>query len=63
MSTHRLIRIKQVCAIIGLSRSSVYTLMKEDSDFPQSIKIGKRAIAFSEKAVNDWVASKIKSAA
>ena len=61
MSAPRLIRIKHVCAIIGLSRSSVYNLMQED-DFPQSIKIGKRAIAFSEQAVNDWVAAKIRSA-
>ena len=61
MSTQRLIRMKHVCETTGLARGSVYHLMRQN-EFPQPVKIGKRAIAFSEQAVQDWIVAKIKSA-
>ena len=63
MSISGLLRMKRVCVITGLSRGAVYNLMKYDSNFPKPIKIGQRAIAFSEQAINNWIADKIKSAA
>ena len=62
MSISSLIRMKRFCVITGLSRGAVYNLMKYDTNFPKPIKIGQRAIAFSEQAVNDWIAAKIKEA-
>ena len=62
MSISSLLRMKRFCVITGLSRGAVYNLMKYDPTFPKPIKIGQRAIAFSEQAVQDWIADKIKSA-
>ena len=43
-----------VQAITGLSRSSIYDMMSK-GEFPRPIRIGKRAVAWSEKAVADWL--------
>lgn len=46
----RLIRLKEVMALTGLSRSYVYQLIGE-ADFPQSISLGARAVAWVQSEV------------
>jgi prophage regulatory protein len=57
--TMRLIRLKEVMYITGLGRSSIYRFMSEDN-FPQSISLGDRAIAWEENDINEWVLNKVE---
>jgi len=57
----RLIRMKEVTHITGLSRPSVYRLMK-DGTFPNSIDLGERSVAWIEEEVLEWVDHKIQTA-
>lgn len=41
----------------GLSRSSIYDLMKHDK-FPRPKRIGARAVAWSETDIIGWLASR-----
>lgn len=56
----RLIRLKEVMNLTGLGRSSIYKLMKE-GQFPLSISLGERAVAWQDCDINEWVQSKINS--
>ena len=54
----RLIRLPEVMNKTGLSRSSVY-LKIGNGDFPQSVSIGDRSVAWVESEVDDWITSKV----
>lgn len=54
----RLIRLPDVLMITGLKRSTVYRKMKND-EFPKSVSIGERSIAWVESEVNGWVYNNI----
>lgn len=56
----RLIRLKEVMAFTGLGRSSIYKFMAQ-GNFPQSIPLGERAVAWEVSEVEEWVATKIES--
>lgn len=57
----RLIRMKEVMYLTGLSRPSVYRLMNAGL-FPNSIELGERSVAWVEEEVQDWVDQKIHNA-
>ena len=57
----RLLRLPEVERLIGLKKSTLYALI-ERGDFPQQIKISARASAWSEDAIQDWIAERIKDA-
>lgn len=54
MPNRRLIRIREVIALSGKSRSSVYS----DPTFPKPIRIGERAVAWFEDEVAAWRAER-----
>lgn len=54
----RLIRMKDVMRITGLSRSRIYQYIAEDK-FPDSVSIGGRSVAWVESEVFKWVKSVI----
>jgi prophage regulatory protein len=54
----RLLRIREVIARTGRTRSRIYDDMSK-GDFPQPVKIGGQAIAFVEAEVEAWIAAKI----
>lgn len=53
----RLLRLKQVLATTGKSRSSVYA----DPSFPRPISIGQRSVAWVEDEVMAWVDQRISN--
>ena len=53
----RLIPVRDVSAIIGVGRSSIYKLIARGR-FPKPIKIGKSA-RFSERECHEWVATRV----
>lgn len=48
---------KQICDRLGMSRTSLWRLRKE-GDFPSPVKLGKRAVAYHRKEVDEWLANR-----
>ena len=57
MST-KLIKLRAVKDWTGLSRSSIYAMMKS-GNFPKSVSIGARAIAWADTDIQAWIDSRI----
>ncbi|HEI8952079.1 TPA: AlpA family transcriptional regulator [Serratia liquefaciens] len=51
---NRLMRLPDVIAITGLKRSTIYHKMKK-GDFPKSVSIGERSVAWVEGEINNWI--------
>ncbi|MCA8052078.1 helix-turn-helix transcriptional regulator [Burkholderia arboris] len=49
-----LLRFAEVRARIGLSKSEIYRRIGAGT-FPAGIKLGVRAVAWRESAVDDWI--------
>ena len=56
----RFIRLKEVMSLTGLGRSSIYKFMSE-GQFPQSISLGERAVAWEEREIKEWLQDKFDS--
>ncbi len=54
----RFIKISEVLAIVGLSKSEVWRRIKE-SRFPAPIKLGERCTRFEEGEVQAWAAARL----
>ena len=52
------LRLPEVKAITGLSKSSLYALIKEKS-FPAPIRVGARAVAWVRSEVRQWAAERV----
>ncbi|WP_321277560.1 AlpA family transcriptional regulator [Thiomicrorhabdus indica] len=57
---YRLIRLNLVREKTGLGKTSIYQLMKE-GDFPQSIRISAKAVAWVESEVDQWIADRVQA--
>jgi prophage regulatory protein len=55
--TEQYLRRPAVQNATGLSRSSLYAMM-DTGDFPRPVRIGKRAVAWPQTAIEDWLASR-----
>jgi len=55
----RLIKIDTVCGIVGVSRATVYRLIKSD-EFPGPVKIGAASL-WVEREVIAWVGERIEA--
>ena len=56
-SSLQLYRLPQVCALIGLRRSAIYAAIAR-GEFPQPLKIGKRASAWRRSDIEAWLESR-----
>lgn len=54
----RLIKLKEVLEVTGLSRAYTYRLMA-DNQFPKSVSLGARSVAWVEAEVQDWILERI----
>ena len=57
MDGRELLRLKDVCRIVGLSRSTIYGAMA-NGRFPRAVRIGVRAVRWRSSDVAAWLASK-----
>lgn len=59
-ANHRLMRIRAVIEMTGISKSYVYQLVR-DNEFPKPVKLtkGAKAVAWVEAEVQAWVNSRI----
>ena len=58
MAGKTILRLRDVMARTGLSRSTIYQKMSED-EFPHSINLGERAIGFVSDEIDEWIQSRI----
>ena len=56
----RLIRLREVMAKTGLSRSYVYALAQK-GQFPQPVKLTERSSAWVQAEVQEWIDSRIQA--
>jgi Predicted transcriptional regulator len=54
-----ILRLSEVKARVGLSRSTIYLKIKEGS-FPSPIKLGPRASGWLEREIDEWIAQQAK---
>ena len=54
----KIIRLSSVIDQTGLSRSSIYKFIQDES-FPKQIPLGQRAVGWVKSEVDDWVAARI----
>ncbi|ORT49515.1 DNA-binding protein [Vibrio sp. qd031] len=54
----RLIRLNEVLAMTGLSRSGVYRSIVRQQ-FPKQVSLGDRAVAWVESEVQAWVIDRV----
>jgi len=59
MSTS-ILRLPTVKARTGLSRSTIYLRISQDS-FPKPISLGGRAVGWIETEINDWLNQQIEA--
>ncbi len=53
----RILRMPEVIERIGMSRGSVYLLMKR-GQFPKSVRLSIRAVGWRESEISAWMASR-----
>ena len=53
-----IIRLRQAIIKTGLSRSTIYTLIKQ-GDFPKQIQLSPRTMGFLESEIDEWIAGRI----
>ena len=58
MMIKKIYRLPVVTALTGLSRSSIYARVSSN-EFPKPIKIGRRAVGWSEQSLIAWQAKVI----
>ncbi|HCH6462467.1 TPA: AlpA family transcriptional regulator [Vibrio parahaemolyticus] len=54
----RLIRLKEVIYKTGLSKATLYRLI-QSGDFPESVSIANRSVAWEESLVDEWLIKKV----
>ena len=54
-----ILRLNNVKARTGLSRSTIYERIKE-GDFPAQVSLGPRAVGWLESDINDWISAQVE---
>ena len=56
-TSDRILRFKEVCQLIGLTKRTIYT-MEQEGLFPMHIKLNKRAIGWRYSEIMKWIEEK-----
>ena len=59
MPFEKLLRLPEVSKQTGLKRAAIYSRIA-DGTFPSPVKIGARAVAWPESAVQAWIGDRIR---
>ena len=58
---HKLLRLQQVKATTGLSKSSIYARISEGT-FPKQISLGPRLVVWVEADIQNWISEQVLAA-
>ena len=53
----RLLRLQEVLAIVGVSRSTLYDMIGR-GQFPKGVRVARRCVRWHESDVLEWVATR-----
>jgi prophage regulatory protein len=53
-------RLAKVCKFVGLSKSTIYLMIRRE-EFPSPVKIGARAVAWHSEHIKNWIGSRPNS--
>lgn len=56
----RLLRLPEVCTLVGLGRSSIYEGVKAGT-FPSPVKLSRRAVCWPAASIDAWITERIKA--
>jgi prophage regulatory protein len=56
----KILRLNKTMEATGLSRSSIYSFIKQ-KQFPAQVNIGKRAVGWYSEDISNWLDERIKS--
>jgi prophage regulatory protein len=56
----RLLRLPEVKHLTGLSKSTIYARIAEDS-FPRQISLGARTVVWLESDIQNWIADQVSA--
>jgi len=56
----RLLRRKQVEARVGLTRSTIYSLIQMGR-FPKPVPLVGRTVAWTESSISEWIAERVSA--
>jgi prophage regulatory protein len=54
------LRLPDVKAVTGLSKTSLYALIKEKS-FPSPVRLGPRAVAWVKSEIRQWAVERVQA--
>lgn len=54
----RFLRIREVVHIVGLSKNTIYTRIR-DGSFPKPIALGPQTTAFIESEIHEWMKAQV----
>ena len=57
----RLLRVKDVCELLGIGRSTLYDRLKDSPDFPVPVRIVGSALRWPEPEIRDWIERRIEA--
>jgi prophage regulatory protein len=57
--THHILRLPDVKAATGLSRSTIYLRIAEGT-FPRPVSLGGRAVGWLQAEIDDWMKRRIE---
>ena len=55
---NKVLRLRDVINTTGLSRSSIYLLMRDDK-FPRNILLGARSVGWTQSSIDQWIEGRI----
>jgi prophage regulatory protein len=58
MPNDLILRLPQVMARVGLSRSSIYLGISR-SEFPRQVRLGARAVGWLQSDIDEWVRHRV----
>ncbi|MBM4456052.1 MAG: AlpA family transcriptional regulator [Verrucomicrobia bacterium] len=58
---HKLLRLPQVKATTGLSKSTIYSRIAEGT-FPKQIPLGPRLVVWVESDIQKWITEQVSAA-
>ncbi len=58
-STKRIIRQKEVCDKLGLSKATIWTYVRTRDDFPKPIRLGANSVGWLESEIDAFIDARI----
>jgi prophage regulatory protein len=58
---HKFLRLPQVKATTGLSKSTIYSRIAEGT-FPKQISLGPRLVVWVESDIQNWISEQVSAA-